>query len=774
MFRARVRVLIMMASALATIAGGAALGDLVVMKNGMIYRGEVDKDVPLVHIYDGLKRVLVRESKVQKIDTADAPEKLEQFLPQQPLDVHAGQMPQTAIILSATPWDESGRRTFKYIGPRSKKPITMTQGIIALNPQTVRFRGIDNFWQGQLATSQVPKASILAMLGKVDQTNEDWRLRVVRFLIQAHWFPEAKAELDRLGKDFPALKDKVQAVRQTVMEIEAQTLLHEVDVRRKAQQYRDVVVRLKTLPVEGAPGALQVAVRDALRGEETQAALDKALADSIQKCADALTPAARATWKNRLVEVLQGLHDAPDAFRDHLSGFEKAKDDAAVGNDAKFALAMSGWVVGSDMASDDLDSADSLWAARASVRTCLVSNDELDRGALLSLENTQILDPKTKGKRSLDVATVARIAQLSPPPLADISVKAGEPKLLRVKDDPNPDQPTEYSVLLPPEYNPARSYPAIVALHWSGAATPKERTESAIKWWSSEATRRGYIVIAPEFTLRGQALDYRYSPSEHAAAELTIRDALRRFAIDSDRVFLAGSLLGGHMAWDFGLGHPDMFAGVVVISGVPAKYVWPYKDNTRRVPFYVIMGDLGEGEAKIRFEFCKSMIVDNYDVTATEYYQRGVENFPEEIPTIFDWMDRHTREPYPRTFEVKTGRTCDNRFYGVVVREFARNRSLPPEAIDGLGKNLKPASISGKINTTLNRLDITTYGVPKVDIWVPLAGLDFTKKLQVRLDTGSRTQMLHKEIPKRDFEPMLQDLRVRGDRKQLFGLKVSN
>jgi hypothetical protein len=135
-------------------------------------------------------------------------------------------------------------------------------------------------------------------------------------------------------------------------------------------------------------------------------------------------------------------------------------------------------------------------------------------------------------------------------------------------------------------------------------------------------------------------------------------------------------------------------------------------------------------------------------------------------------MDRRVREPFPKTFEVKAGRSCDNRFYGVVVREFARNRSIPSEAIDAFGKNLKPATIKGIIKNGpgLNRFDVTTNGVAKIDIWVPLSPLDFTKKLDVRLNEKS----LFKAVPKPDFEPFLQDLRVRGDRKQLFGLKVSN
>ena len=36
--------------------------------------------------------------------------------------------------------------------------------------------------------------------------------------------------------------------------------------------------------------------------------------------------------------------------------------------------------------------------------------------------------------------------------------------LHRVVDDENAE-PTEYAVLLPPEYHPLRSYPAVVALH---------------------------------------------------------------------------------------------------------------------------------------------------------------------------------------------------------------------------------------------------------------------------------------------------------------------
>ena len=111
-----------------------------------------------------------------------------------------------------------------------------------------------------------------------------------------------------------------------------------------------------------------------------------------------------------------------------------------------------------------------------------------------------------------------------------------------------------------------------VTPRWS-SCTPGRGRRPPIDEWSEEAARHGYILIAPEYNLPGQPHDYRYTTSEHAAVELALRDARKRYAIDSDRVFIAGQLTGGNMAWDYSLAHPDLFAGVVVFSGLPAKYV---------------------------------------------------------------------------------------------------------------------------------------------------------------------------------------------------------
>jgi pimeloyl-ACP methyl ester carboxylesterase len=751
------------ALALAALAPTApAVADTVTLKSGVAYHGQVDVDDTLVSIFDGLSRVVVRDTKIAKT-VKEAEPKYEVFRPVQPLEVHGGVMPVAAYSIKASPWDKYGRRQFEYLGPKSTKPVKMTQAINVLGPKSVHIRGVNGYWQSQLPTDQVPKEVVLGLLAQVDQKNLDYRLAVNRFLMQAEWYPEAKKELERLAKDFPDQAERATLVKQSILELEAGKALVEIKTREQAQQPREVAQRLKAFPIEGAPSAMLVEVRDKLRRGEAQAADDKALAEALRKVVDELPAAARKGTKGRLVEILAALSEAPEAVRGRLEPFLKA--DAKLGAENRFALALSGWIAGPEGAVPDPKSAEALWQARDAVRSYLAGGEAADRQGLIeTLQGLEFVDPSNDSTRKLDPDTLTRIVRLMPPPLRDAREEApGEVKLIRIRDEPNPDQPTEYAVALPPEYHPLRSYPAVVALH--GGDGPK----SAVAWWAAEAARRGYIVIAPEYNLRGQSHAYRYTPSEHAAVELALRDARRRFAIDGDRVFLGGVLEGGNMAWDYGLGHPDLFAGVAIVSGLPGKYVWAYKDNARRVPLYVAMGDLAPAESAVIFDFCKkNFIARNYDAVYVEHYQRGLEDMPEECPAIFDWMATRRRDPYPKEFDVVTARECDDRFFGVVIKEFSARRAMDPNLVDAMGKNLRPASLGVQVKGGGTLLVVKADGLRRFDVWVPPKQLDPTKKLEVRILNGRSIKVQAKP----SLADFLEDLRLRGDRQQIYGLKI--
>jgi dienelactone hydrolase len=752
--------LALLATLMLTTADG--LGDTIAMKNGSVYRGVVDRDNTIIWIFDGLKRTVVRDSKVARIEPDASYRNLEWFKIEQPLVVHGGVMPKEVLAVKAEPWSPKGRRLFQFLGSRSNKPVSMEQAINEMSPHMVRIRGVDGFWQGQLATNQVGRDVIQAILAKVERDNQNERLRVARFLIQAEWYKEAKAELEAIVRDFPDLRERAEGALGSILQLEAVQLKDEIEVRRRGQQYRDVLARLRTFPSRDVSNDLLVAVRDQLRAAEAQAAADKDLADSLRGLADRLSDPVRGAWRKPLVEVLQALNEAPDAVRDRLSAWQKAQAEGAVGDPARFALAMSGYVAGADAAVGDLETASTYWKARDLVHEYLAGRDSLARN--LVVEKIQALplpeDPsQPEPIRRLDLIT--RLAQRMLPPLHDDGT-SGEGKLHRVQDDEN-SAPTEYAVLLPPEYHPLRSYPAVVALH-SG-----EGPQSALAWWGDEARRRGYIVIAPEYNLPGQPHDYRYSTSEHAAVELALRDAKRRYAIDDDRVFLGGTLFGGNMAWDFGLAHPDLFAGVAIVSGLPGKYVFKTLQHADQVPLYVALGDLAPASNEVVFgELLKPLIAKAYEVTYVEYNRRGLEDLPEEIVPIFGWMNNRRREANPRSFDVVSARDSDSRFYGVVVREFQPGRTTAPEAADPFGKNLKPATLKMKSSNLSNLINIQANGIKRLDVWVSPKLIDFKKKFEVRINGKS-----FKGLAKPGPEQLLEDLRLRGDRQQIYWMKVS-
>jgi hypothetical protein len=159
-------------------------------------------------------------------------------------------------------------------------------------------------------------------------------------------------------------------------------------------------------------------------------------------------------------------------------------------------------------------------------------------------------------------------------------------------------------------------------------------------------------------------------------------------------------------------------------------------------------------------------------VTYLEYLKRGPEEFPEEAPSVFDWMDhRPRRDPYPKAFDAVSGRVSDNRFYGVVVREFRPGRTTAPEAVEPFAQNLKPATIKVKSSSLSNLLEIKVDGIKSLDVWVSPKVLDFKKKIEIRINADRLGGGKRMATP--DLEAFLEDLRIRGDRQQVYWLKLS-
>src|SRR4051794_21673171 len=280
-----------------------ARGEIVTLKNGIVYNGTIDRDNTIVSVFDGLRRIILRESKIATITPGAGYRTDEKFHIDQPLVVHVGTAPSSVLVTRATPWDESGQRRLTYISSAPGKPATITQGIIEIGPRIVRYRGIDGFWQGQVATDQVPKAVVLGLLDKAaDRRVQNERLRVARFLIQAQWYPEAKAELARLARDFPELAEKARDVRRTVEELEARLELPEADRMLKARQPQPAHALLRSVPADGIPEDIVAQARRLRHDAEDQEAADRELAGTLRALVARLPSVDREVWRGPLVE----------------------------------------------------------------------------------------------------------------------------------------------------------------------------------------------------------------------------------------------------------------------------------------------------------------------------------------------------------------------------------------------------------------------------------------------------------------------------------------
>jgi len=321
---------------------------------------------------------------------------------------------------------------------------------------------------------------------------------------------------------------------------------------------------------------------------------------------------------------------------------------------------------------------------------------------------------------------------------------------------------------LPPEYRHSRAYPVLFVLHQAG-----EKPGSIFQPFRELAARFGYILVAPEWE-QGLSRTYEFSKEEHDTVLNTLRDLLRRFQVDTDRVFLLGFGEGGNMAFDVGLGHPDLFAGVVTLSGRPRFQAVRNWHNGQYLPFYVVDGDHSDEISKLNRGIFKEWVPRGYPAIHVQYKGRGYEAYEAELPSMFDWMD-HKRGPFKRargfpqlgrTYgglmgeELRSMRQCDNRFYWLSTDAIhARNLNDPHH----WHNQTVPAKFQGRISEG-NQISVNVDGLKQLTIWLARDMVDFDKSVSVRINGSAPAT--RKVQP--NMSTLLEDFYRRGDRQRLF------
>jgi pimeloyl-ACP methyl ester carboxylesterase len=312
----------------------------------------------------------------------------------------------------------------------------------------------------------------------------------------------------------------------------------------------------------------------------------------------------------------------------------------------------------------------------------------------------------------------------------------------------------------------------LFVLHTSG-----QKAKDMFARFQPLAARHGFLLVAPEWekdALFDAEAGYTYSVEEHAAVQDVLRDVRRRFSADSDRVFLFGFGQGANMAYDVGLAHPDLFAGVIPMSGAPfyqAERCW---HNAQYLPFYIVCGDYGGDYHRANYAEVRKWVPRNYPVLYVMYKGRRVEWFDGELPYIFDWMKRQKRaNPLARlgsddlgsSFgnEFGTMRSNDDRFYWLTSDNIDKKHRIEGGEWKG---SVSPATMTAQIRE--NQVIAKVNGVNQLTVWLGPGQVDYDKPVSVWVNNKEYRRGA-KVTPSIDV--MLEDLLLRGDRQRLYLVK---
>lgn len=726
--------------------------------------GEV-KVTPILIVDDGLRRTYVATRDLQPTPPTEE-EKTVRFRLWQNVADHGGYLASVGPRLGAEPWDPFGRRTFHMQSPDG--PLSIIQGITEITPLYVRIEGLTGArrpvqWDMRLATSSVPRDQLTAMLHQlIDDNDYEGRLQIVQLYLQAERYPEASKELQEVLADFPdrdELKDNLRQLRQ----LAARSILKELEMRRQAGQDNLVQTLLPNFPAEEVAGETLQQVRQVLNEYEQLAARRELYFTRLEEEVGKIKDAGHAELATAFMEEVKS--DLSYSTLDRGAAFLQLVNDDTLTPEDKVSLAMSGWLLGATEATDNFAVASSLMQVRNKVLEYLREEQAARRAQILA----EI--------RDLEGGTPERVAQIlklvkPPQPVPEGAQRGVRYYEIGVELAP-PSGPVRYLVQLPPDYDPLRSYPTILTLNGHGY-----RPELQLDYWAGgehptvgrigHAMRHGYIVIALDWMEPHQA-DYEYTLREHQAVLGTLRDAMRRFSIDTDRVFLTGHGAGGDAAWDIGLSHPDMWAGVIPFLARADKYVKHYRDHAKYVDWYFVDGELDGDNIEHNATQYDLYLRPSIPATLVEYRGRGYEPYQDEILRLFDWMNRRKRRPPPKEIECRSMRPWDNFFWWIELEGLPEHSMVDP-AVWSLKRRKRATQIRGREYDN-NKLAVF-HQAERTTVWLSPEIIDFDKPIQVELNgrrIGPRDRMVRP-----DLGVLLEDARTRGDRQRPYWAKITS
>jgi predicted esterase len=787
---------------------------IVIMKDGFALQGVVKRETGMIAdpgglripaptlggffwIDDGPRRIALSHKQIQDVSGGDRSRGNEPVRLANPyLRLDHFRLP-PGYITEVGPWSPKWDRTLKLNG-RTR----IDQHLSLLTSHYAKIEARRYNWTPHYLVDELNHGEVRSLLYnhpdlKLTGSKEDAgkRFRVYRFFFEAGWFEDALTELARIESAFPDQSSKVETARRDVQRMLAAQAADLLDEGHRVGRHDWVQAHLADINRDDLDDKAKQRMRALQSTYETsrqnQALAQRYLQDLVGRVKSSpqhafFTEAAQAISAELNPDTVERL----EAFLRLAESTERNKEGAGQSPEEILALAVTGWLHGNQAAETKVEAAERLWRTRQFVLGLqraesllalqeLVANYQRE-GALPFDELAQLIHflPPPEPYTAAPVSVSALAVRALPHPGASLygalvtAAAALSPPLIRLHTNipGTPRKGPDYVAQLPPEYHPGRLYPVLFVLHDAG-----EKPEDVVPRWSRHAARNGYFLVASEWD-RTRRMAYDYTSFEQAAVTDVLRDLFRRFQVDPDRVFVAGHGEGGNMAYDVGLAHPDLFAGVVPISGRPRFFARTYWHNAQYLPFYVVDGDADGDVAKDNRSQFDHWIPKGYPALYVQYKGRGHDWFDAEYPRIFDWMNRKKRATALPDLgrsgnggafgeEFQSMRQTDNRFYWVGLEQLLEQNVNDRSH---WSSRAGPATLQGHVGEG-NKITLNAHGFKTLTLWFRQGMVDFEKPVTITLNMQIRTSN-HPVTP--SLETLLEDFFLRGDRHRLYLAKV--
>ncbi len=369
------------------------------------------------------------------------------------------------------------------------------------------------------------------------------------------------------------------------------------------------------------------------------------------------------------------------------------------------------------------------------------------------------------------VERAVKIAMRGPAP-KEAGVKTHE-----VASDIDPAVSITYHVAIPEAK--AEALPLLVSLHGQGGDA-----KEWIDFRAKELKDRAYYVLCPQAGKAG----WGHSRLGYSHVLAPLRDAMARYNVDPDRVWIDGGSMGANGAWQIASLWPDRFAAAAPRGGCPHFIRIKGEGGTEEIrPFYArnlkpvaVNWTVGAKDKGLDLNAVQALKVVlsgwRYDFAYTELPEGGHEWFPDETPRITEWMTGKARSPDPPEVRWTSWEKIFNRSYWVEVLDAAGASRIettvkdfdgrPIEKRLGLDREVRLTAIAKRAQ---NRIDVDGDGVKELRLWLNDRIVDLSKPVKV---TWNNKKVFEGRVEP-SVQRMLDEAKRRGDAVLLYPAEIT-